>query len=58
MTCQKIKQKLNNAKLLGYKSIILEEDEVTPLQLTEIKDCGFIITKNQTEENIIYIIQE
>ena len=58
MTCQKIKQKLNNAKLLGYKSIILEQDEITITQLEEIQDCGFIVNKTQTEENIIYIISE
>jgi hypothetical protein len=58
MTCTQIKQKLNNAKLQNYKSIIIEENEMDEFSLMEIVDCGFVVVKKQIEEGFYYLISE
>lgn len=58
MNCQKIKQKLNLAKLENYSSIIVEENEINQTQLAEIIDCGYVVVKKQNEEGFYYLISE
>ncbi len=54
--CTKLRNSLQNAKLQGYNSIIVEE--MNQFEIQELSECGFNVKKEHSEENIYYIISE
>lgn len=41
--CTKIKQRFNELRMKGKKSIKFDKRETTERQLEELRDCGYIV---------------
>lgn len=54
--CTKLRQRLSEAKLAGYNSIIVEE--MTQFEIQELNECGFSVEKHADEDGNWYIIKE
>lgn len=49
--CTKIKQRFNELRMKGKKSIKFDKKETTERQLEELRDCGYIV--KEVNNNII-----
>lgn len=54
--CTKLRQRLAEAKLAGYNSIIVEEMKHEDVQ--ELSECGFLVEKHTDEDGNWYLIKE